>query len=68
MFNGDNYTIKHMYAWGDQYVIKPKLNLSISEGVKYCFHNNFFKNKTIRCLLLSNMVSIFRASMNLSCS
>ena len=43
MFNGDNYTTKHMYAWGDQYVTKPRLNLSISEGVKYCFHNNFFK-------------------------
>ena len=41
MFNGDNNTTKHMYAWRDQYVTKPRLNLSISEGVKYCFHNNF---------------------------
>ena len=41
MFNGDIDTAKPIHAWEDESVIKPRLNLYMSEGDKHCFHNNF---------------------------
>jgi hypothetical protein len=50
MFNGDNYTTKHMYAWGDQYVTKPF-------WCRFIFHRNEAGNKAEEAVSVASFIS-----------